>query len=173
MQFKIVANILAKQISLVLHDVIGVEQSSFLKGCQILHGPLMDNELVAWFKKKKKKLMLFKDDFEKAYDSICWDYLDQVMLFMRFGDKQRSWIRGLFRNSKSLVILNGKSVEEFQLFKWLRQDDRVSPFLFIIAMESLHVAREGTVVDGIFHQVPFEAGDLLIYHLFMQIMHCL
>lgn len=72
---------------MVLHDVIGVEQSSFLKGCQILHGPLMDNELVAWFKKKKKKLMLFKDDFEKAYDSICWDYLDQVMLFMRFGDK--------------------------------------------------------------------------------------
>lgn len=57
----------------------------------------------------------------------------------------------MFRNSKSLVILNGKSVEEFQLFKWLRQDDRVSPFLFIIAMESLHVAREGTVVDGIFH----------------------
>lgn len=63
-QFKIVA----KRLSLVLHDVIGVEQLAILKRRQIFDDSLMVNEIVAWFKRKKKKLMIFKIDFEKAYD---------------------------------------------------------------------------------------------------------
>ena len=70
MQFKVIAKLLANRLSLVLHELIGGVQSAFLKGRQILDGPLKVSELVSWFKRKKKRLMIFKVDFEKAYDSV-------------------------------------------------------------------------------------------------------
>ncbi|XP_024632905.1 uncharacterized protein [Medicago truncatula] len=45
----------------------------------ILDGILIENEVVDEARKFKKELMLFKVDFEKAYDSVDWGYLDSVM----------------------------------------------------------------------------------------------
>nr|KAJ0226250.1 hypothetical protein LSAT_V11C100012300 [Lactuca sativa] len=47
MQFKIISKILAKRLAEVLPNVIGVEQSAFLKGRQILDGPLMISEMIS------------------------------------------------------------------------------------------------------------------------------
>ncbi|GJT66463.1 RNA-directed DNA polymerase, eukaryota, reverse transcriptase zinc-binding domain protein [Tanacetum coccineum] len=63
-------------------------------------------------------MMIFKVDFEKAYDSVRWDYLDDVL--KKFGFKER-W-RG----------------------------DSLSPFLFILVMESLHISVQGVVDAGMF-----------------------
>nr|GEY10811.1 RNA-directed DNA polymerase, eukaryota, reverse transcriptase zinc-binding domain protein [Tanacetum cinerariifolium] len=49
------------------------------KGRNILDGPLILNEVISWYQKRKKELMIFKVDFEKAFDSIRWDFLDLVM----------------------------------------------------------------------------------------------
>ncbi|MCH88301.1 cysteine-rich receptor-like protein kinase, partial [Trifolium medium] len=45
---------------------------------QILDGILIANEMVDKARKSKKELLLFKVDFEKAYDSVDWNYLDAV-----------------------------------------------------------------------------------------------
>ncbi|KAL4583477.1 hypothetical protein LXL04_008050 [Taraxacum kok-saghyz] len=47
-QYKIVAKILALQLTKVVDSVVGDEQTAFVKGRQILDGPLMVNELVNW-----------------------------------------------------------------------------------------------------------------------------
>lgn len=76
LQSKIIAKLLANRLDPSLNEVIGFEQSAFLKGLQVLDGRLMVNELVAWYEKKQEKLMIFMVDFEMAYDSINWDYID-------------------------------------------------------------------------------------------------
>ena len=53
----------------------------------------MVNEIVRWSKLKKKKMLLFKVDFEKAYDSVSWEYLDKIMEVMGCGEKWRRWIK--------------------------------------------------------------------------------
>lgn len=64
--------------------------SAFIKGKQILDGILIANELVDDTKKDRKELLLFKVDFEKAYDSVDWGYLDEVMAKMNFPRLWRS-----------------------------------------------------------------------------------
>nr|GEZ17282.1 RNA-directed DNA polymerase, eukaryota [Tanacetum cinerariifolium] len=58
-----------------------------LIGCvQILDGPFIINEVLNWCKRKNKKVMFFKVDFAKAYDSVRWDYLIDVLEAFGFGD---------------------------------------------------------------------------------------
>jgi len=77
--YKILAKVLANRLRSVIGSVISDTQSAFIKGRQILDGILVANEIVDEAHWCKKDLILFKVDFEKAYDSIVWGYLDEVM----------------------------------------------------------------------------------------------
>ncbi|GJW74496.1 RNA-directed DNA polymerase, eukaryota [Tanacetum coccineum] len=67
--YKIIATILAKSLSLVISSLISDVQSAFVSNRQIFDGPFILNELLSWCKHKKSKAMIFKVDFEKAFDS--------------------------------------------------------------------------------------------------------
>ncbi|GJX11332.1 RNA-directed DNA polymerase, eukaryota, reverse transcriptase zinc-binding domain protein [Tanacetum coccineum] len=69
-QYKIIAKILTNRISCVLDSLISIEQSAFVKNCQSLDVPLMVNEIIAWYKQKRKNVVIFKIDFAKAFDSV-------------------------------------------------------------------------------------------------------
>ena len=82
--YKILSKVLANRLRLVMDSVISDSQSAFIKGRQILDGILVANEVVDEAHRHKKEMILFKVDFEKAYDSIDFGYLDEVMLKMGF-----------------------------------------------------------------------------------------
>nr|GEZ38165.1 RNA-directed DNA polymerase, eukaryota, reverse transcriptase zinc-binding domain protein [Tanacetum cinerariifolium] len=70
---------LYKVIATVLDDIVDEIQSAFVTDRQILDGPFILNEIVHWCKNKKKQYMIFKVDFEKAYDSVRWDFIDDIL----------------------------------------------------------------------------------------------
>nr|GFA61392.1 RNA-directed DNA polymerase, eukaryota, reverse transcriptase zinc-binding domain protein [Tanacetum cinerariifolium] len=126
--YKIIAKILANQMVTVLGDVINEIQSAFVTDRQILDGPFILNEVLQWCKLKKKQSFIFKIDFEKAYDSVRWDYLEDVIKKFGFGEKWCKWIRECLRSSWGSVIVNGSPTEEFQFFKGLKQEDVLKKF---------------------------------------------
>ncbi|GJV45389.1 RNA-directed DNA polymerase, eukaryota [Tanacetum coccineum] len=72
--YKIIAKILANRLRLVLPYLISDVQSAFVANRQILDGSFILNEIISWCKHKKFNGMIFKVDFEKAFDSVKWDY---------------------------------------------------------------------------------------------------
>jgi len=82
--YKIITKLLANRLRLVISSVVSKIQSAFIKNRQILDGILISNEVVDEARKLKNELMLFKVDFEKAYDSVDIGYLDSVMECMSF-----------------------------------------------------------------------------------------
>ncbi|XP_071707972.1 uncharacterized protein [Rutidosis leptorrhynchoides] len=72
-------------------------------------------------KKNKKKMLLFKIDFEKAYDSVDWKFLDHMLDCFGFEIKWRSWIKGCLYSARSSVLINGSPTKEFPIKRGLRQ----------------------------------------------------
>nr|GFB41505.1 RNA-directed DNA polymerase, eukaryota, reverse transcriptase zinc-binding domain protein [Tanacetum cinerariifolium] len=77
--YKIIAKILANRLAGVLGDIVNEVQSTFIAGRKILDGPFILNEVLQWCKIKKKQSLIFKVDFEKAYNSVRWDFLDDIL----------------------------------------------------------------------------------------------
>ena len=48
---------------------------------------LVANEAIDAAKRKKKKCLFFKVDYEKAYDSFNWDFLRYMMKRLGFSEK--------------------------------------------------------------------------------------
>ncbi|GJV69249.1 RNA-directed DNA polymerase, eukaryota [Tanacetum coccineum] len=162
-QYKIIAKILANRLYRVIDSLISPEQTTFIRGRQILDGPLLVNELIDWYKRKKITLMVFKIDFEKAFDSVSWDFIFQILQFMGFGQLWISWIRGCLISSRASVLVNGSPSREFNLHRGLRQGDPLSPFLFILVMEGLTVPIKDVIDAGLFHGARI--GTLQISYL--------
>ena len=72
----------------------------------------MVSEIIGWYKKKNKKLMIFKVDFEKAFDSVNWNYLDFVLLHMGFESRWRSWIRSCLHSACTSILIKGSPTHE-------------------------------------------------------------
>jgi hypothetical protein len=71
------------------------------------------------------------------FDSVLWDYTEEVMSYMGFGDKWRCWIRQSISTSRISILVNGFLTEEFGMERGLRQGDPLPPFPFTVAVEWL------------------------------------
>jgi hypothetical protein len=86
MIFKVLAGRLAKVMGLLIPNT----QSAFIKGRSLVEGVVVVNEIIDNAKKSGKKCLVFKVDFEKAYDSVDWGFLDYMLQRFGFCDKWRS-----------------------------------------------------------------------------------
>jgi len=110
--------------------------------------------------------MLFKVDFEKAYDSIDWIYLDTIMSQMGFPTLWRKWMKECIGTASTSVLVNGSPTAEFPLKRGLRQGDPLSPFLFLLAAEGLNVLMKAVVDSHRFTDYKFGAQEgLSVSHL--------
>jgi hypothetical protein len=66
----VLAKVLAIRLRGVITSVVSDCQTAFVRGKQILDGILVANEVVDEARRLKKEMLLFKVDFEKAYDSV-------------------------------------------------------------------------------------------------------
>nr|GEW14562.1 RNA-directed DNA polymerase, eukaryota [Tanacetum cinerariifolium] len=77
--YKVLTKILANRLAMAIFDLVSNTQSTFVAGRQILDGPFILNEVLAWCKRKKKQAIIFKVDFANAYDSVRWDFLLDII----------------------------------------------------------------------------------------------
>ncbi|GKU93106.1 hypothetical protein SLEP1_g6734 [Rubroshorea leprosula] len=145
--------------------LIGLHQSAFIEGRQITDGIIILNEMVDEAKNSKKPILIFKADFEKAYDSVNWNFLNSMMNKLGLCPKWRNWIQECISSATVSILVNGSPTEEFLMEKGLQQGDPLAPFLFLIIAEALNGLILKAVEDNLFKGVEVGKSGLKISHL--------
>ena len=68
--YKIIAKVLSGRLRGVLHETIHTTQGAFVQGRQIMDAVLIANEIVDERRRSGEEGVVFKIDFEKAYDHV-------------------------------------------------------------------------------------------------------
>jgi hypothetical protein len=92
--------------------------------------------------------VIFKIDFEKAYDKVKWPFLQQVMRMKGFHPKWCQLIEQFVRGGSVGIKVNDDICNYFQTRKGLRQGDPLSPLLFNITADMLAILISRAKEDG-------------------------
>jgi hypothetical protein len=163
--YKLVAKALASRLSTVMDKLISSNQSAFLKGRQLVDGVVAVNEVIDAARKAKKDCLIFKVDFEKAYDFVSWSFLEYMMQRLGFSLKWCRWIRACVCYGNLSVLVNGCPTEEVNIQRGLKQGDPLAPFLFLLVVEGLSGLVRSAEARGLYHGVKVGNSDLSISHL--------
>jgi hypothetical protein len=146
--------------------VISTNQTTFIAGRKILDGFMIANEMVHRIKKSGGHGLILKVNFHKTFDSVQWDYLDEVMMFMGFSTKWRTIINyECISGSHLAILINGSRSQEFSVKGGLRQGDPLSSFLFDIVAEGLFVLFQRPSASGYFKGIEYRNGEYLSHTL--------
>ena len=90
-------------------------------------------------------------DIEKAFDTVCHNFLFEVLKRFNFGDEFIKWVRLFYTGRKSYVINNGFLTDEITMQRGIFQGCPISPFLFLFVIEVAALAiKQNENIYGIF-----------------------
>ena len=78
-----------------------------------------------------------KLDMEKAYNKLEWPFILQVLRCFGFSSRWVQWIEQCISMVSFSIVLNGCLFDHFKPQQSLRQEDPLSPFLFILVAKVL------------------------------------
>ncbi|KAL8522427.1 hypothetical protein ACS0TY_012539 [Phlomoides rotata] len=81
--------------------------------------------------------MAVKVDITKAFDTVRWDFLLEVLRCFGFSDRFVSTVSVILQSARLSVLVNGSPHGYFGCSRGVRQGDPLSPLLFYVAEEVL------------------------------------
>ena len=150
LDYKILTKVIGQRIQVVLPDIIHENQSGFVSGRKIEHSVKLIQDIMNFTEYKKAKGYFLFIDFEKAFDSIEWNFIFKALETFNFGNELIKWIKIFYNDVYSCIINNGKTTPYFKVGRGVRQGDPLSPYLFIICTELLSISiRNNNKIKGI------------------------
>ena len=135
--YKCMSKIIAARIKGCLPDIISLAQTAFVQGLNIVDNILLTQELMKnYHLDSGLPRCALKIDLKKAYDSISWECILDILSAMGTPATLLSCIKACITTPMFSINVNGELTGFFASKRGVRQGDPLSSFLFLIAMEA-------------------------------------
>ena len=140
---KIGSKAIARRLQEVIPDIIHYNQNAYVKGKSIFDTVRAIDDILEFTEREKIQRLMVAIDFKKAFDSVNRNFMLETLSAFNFGPTFIRWIRTFYQNITSSVMNNGFSTGPFNIRRGVRQGDPLSPYLFIICLETLAINVRG------------------------------
>ena len=148
--YKILTKLLANRLQKVIPSIVSPDQNGYIKNRSIGQNIRTMVDVIEHTNQKNIPGIILQLDFEKAFDSVSWQFLDKTITMFHFGDQFRQWIRLIYNNPECCVTNNGYHSEFFQLSRGVRQGCPISALLFLLVVEIMAInIRRNKKIPGI------------------------
>ena len=135
--YKMMSSVIANRLKSVLDKVISNDQKGFISGRFIGENIRLIYDILFESKQQNIPGLLVSIDFQQAFDSISWKFIDKTLDYLNFGPSFKKWIKLFQKGSESCILQNGYMSDYFTLQRGCRQGDPISPYIFILCVEVL------------------------------------
>jgi hypothetical protein len=104
---KLVSKILALRLAPFMPCLVSTNQTAFMRKRSILDSYKYVQCAAAVFRRRKIPKLLLKLDISKAFDSLAWSFLLEILLKLGFSTRWCNWISVLLSTASSRILLNG------------------------------------------------------------------
>ena len=90
--YKIASGCIAERLKSVLTKLISSDQTGFISGRYIGENTRLIYDVMRYTEDENIPGILLIIDFEKAFDSISWEFITEVLDYFNFGNSLKRWI---------------------------------------------------------------------------------
>ena len=106
---------------LVLRVIITPNQGAFVEGRSILHNILLCQDVVKHYGRRScMPSCLIKMDLRKAYDTLSWNFLKDMMIALNFPTQFVKRVMTCVSSSQYSLIMNGNSLQPYKARRGVR-----------------------------------------------------
>jgi mannosylglycoprotein endo-beta-mannosidase len=117
---KLFSKLLANRLRTRLGDLVSTNQSAFVKGRCLHDNFILVRQVTRQIYKRKVSGVFLKLDLSRAFDSLSWAFLFEVLRQLGFGGLFLRWISLLLSTASVKILLNGSSGKSIKLVRGLR-----------------------------------------------------
>ena len=141
--YKLISSILAERLKKVLNRILGPHQKAYIPNRFISEATKNTHDVIEQAIRTKNPGLAILVDFEKAFDSVSFSFIQKTLEIFGFGDNFRKWINILLGNSSTrkrfvgVSVVNGYPTTQFKILRGCRQGDPIAGYLFVLCIEIL------------------------------------
>jgi hypothetical protein len=169
---KLLTKLMANHLIGRLNQIVSPNQSAFIKERFIQDNFMLVHQMMRYLHQQKQPQILLKLDISKAFSSVNWPFMLEVLHHMGFRQIWRDIINGQLYSSTTQVLLNG--IPGTRIFHrcGLRQGDPLCLMIFILVMDVLgHMIMKATVERilqpiakrALQHRISLYVDDMVLF----------
>ena len=96
--------VIANRLKTVLDKLISEEQKGFIAGRFIAENVRTIYDILFETKNEELPALILSINFEKAFDTVSWNFIMKVLKYLNFGPSVIKWINFFQNGSESCII---------------------------------------------------------------------
>jgi len=148
--YKVISKVLTNRLSKVIGNIVHIDQTCAVPGRSILDNVHLIRNIMDYVNQKDLPCAFISLDQSKAFDRVSHEYLFRALQAYGFGDSFISWVKLLYNDICSSVIVNGFISDPFSVQCSVRQGCGLSPLLYVLSIEPFAIKiRQDTHIKGL------------------------